>query len=264
MDIKAVLFDLDDTLVIEEAAAEAAFLATCEHARTRYGIEPGSLHKSVRLRARELWYASSTIGYCRTIGISSWEGLWGEFLGEDSNLRELHAWASTYRREAWSHALADHGVRDAEFAGELAIIFGKERRKRHELFPDAEPILNGLRNTHRLGLVTNGAPDLQREKIAGAGLARYFDVIVASGDIGIGKPDTRIFLLALEKLGVQPSMAAMVGDTLLRDIRGAQEAGLKGIWLSRSGEERRENISPDAQIRSLTELRGILDGGVVV
>lgn len=112
MAIKSILFDLDDTLVVEGAAADAAFLATCERAHEKHGINPEALHQSVRYHARELWRASTTITYCRAIGISSWEGLWARFLGSDPNLQILRAWAPTYRREAWFRALADHSVSD--------------------------------------------------------------------------------------------------------------------------------------------------------
>ena len=54
MGIRSILFDLDDTLVIEEDSADAAFLATCEHAHKKHGIDPGALHQTVRYHAGEL------------------------------------------------------------------------------------------------------------------------------------------------------------------------------------------------------------------
>ena len=188
MAIKSILFDLDDTLVVEGAAADAAFLATCERAHEKHGINPEALHQSIRYHARELWRASTTITYCRAIGISSWEGLWARFLGSDPNLKRLRDWAPTYRREAWSRALADHGVSDSSFAEQSAAIFLSERRARHIVFPDVEDNLANLKEVYQLALVTNGAPDLQREKIQGANLARFFDATLISGKVGVGKP----------------------------------------------------------------------------
>ena len=95
MAIRSILFDLDDTLVVEFASAEASFLATCEHAHEQHGIDPKALHQAVRYHAQQLWRSSATITYCRTIGISSWEGLWARFLGNDPNLKSLHTWAPT-------------------------------------------------------------------------------------------------------------------------------------------------------------------------
>lgn len=254
MPIRSILFDLDDTLVVEGAAADAAFLATCERADEKHGIDPEALHQSVRYHARELWRASTTITYCRAIGISSWEGLWARFFGSDPNLKRLRAWAPTYRRKAWFSALADHGVSDLSFAEELSATFLLERRARHTLFSDVEDSLTHFREIYQLALVTNGAPDLQREKVQGANLAQYFNTILISGEVGVGKPDCRIFGLALNALAASPSETAMVGDSLTRDILGAQRAGLKGIWLNRSGSEAADQVTPDVQITSLSQL----------
>ena len=252
--IRNILFDLDDTLVIEEDAADAAFLATCERAHEEHGIDPEALRQAVRHHARQLWRASSTINYCRAIGISSWEGLWARFLGSDPNLKHLRTWAPTYRREAWFRALTDCGVSDLSFAERLSDIFWVERRVRHILFSDVEDNLTNLRENYRLALVTNGAPDLQREKIQAANLARFFDAILISGEIGIGKPDCQIFKLGLEALGALSSETVMVGDSLTRDILGAQRAELRGIWLNRAGNDAVDQIRPDARITSLNQI----------
>ena len=258
MAIKSILFDLDDTLVVEGAAADAAFLATCERAHEKHGINPEALHQSVRYHARELWRASTTITYCRAIGISSWEGLWARFLGSDPNLKRLRTWAPTYRREAWFRALTDHDVNDLSFAEQLSDIFPSERREQHLVFSDVEDGLTSLREIYRLALVTNGAPDLQREKIQKVNLAQYFDTILISGEVGVGKPDCRIFKLALDALAASPSETVMVGDSLTRDILGAQRAGLKGIWLNRLESDAADQVTPDVQITNLSQLQEIL------
>ena len=258
MPIRSILFDLDDTLVIEGASADAAFLATCERAHEKYGIDPEALHQAVRYHARQLWRAFETITYCRAIGISSWEGLWARFLGNNPNLKKLHTWAPTYRREAWARALADHGISDLPFVEQLATIFFSERRARHIVFSDLEDNLTDLKKVYQLALVTNGAPDLQREKIQKTNLAQYFDEILISGEIGIGKPDCGIFMIALERLATSPSETVMIGDSLTRDILGAQHLGLKGIWLNRSGDDAASQITPDAQITSLSQIPDLL------
>ena len=181
------------------------------------------------------------------------------FIGSDPNLKRLRAWAPTYRRESWFRALADHGVSDLSFAEQLSGIFLVERRERHVLFCDTENSLTNLRKDYQLALVTNGAPDLQREKIQGANLTQFFDTILISGEVGIGKPDCRIFELALDALGALPSETVMIGDSLTRDILGAQRAGLKGIWLNRSGSDDSVNsVVPDAQVTSFRQINEIL------
>jgi putative hydrolase of the HAD superfamily len=140
----------------------------------------------------------------------------------------------------------------------LAASFQEERRARHIVFSDARPALEDLRQTHKLALVTNGAPDLQREKIEGADLARYFQAVTISGEEGVGKPDERIFALTLERLAVPPQAAVMVGDSLRRDIAGAQRAGLKAIWVNRTGASPGEGHRPDAQVQDLSGLRDVV------
>jgi putative hydrolase of the HAD superfamily len=254
MALKAILFDLDDTLVVEEASVEEAFLATGPYARQRYGLDPQALTQSIRQHARRIWQAAPTIIYCRTIGISSWEGLWARFLGDDPQMSTLREWAPAYRREAWASALAEHGVNDPFFAEELSTAFQEERRSRHLPFPEAASILRELEKKYRLGLITNGVPDLQREKLEGADLTRYFDSITISGDIGAGKPDPRIFEVAMEQLATRPETALMVGNSLKRDIAGAQRAGLRAVWVNRSGVACREDITPHAEVRNLSDL----------
>ena len=261
MEITHVLFDLDDTLVAEESSAEAAFLATCEHARERYGIDPYALHRAVRERAREAWFAAPTHAYCQAVGLASWEGLWARFTGDDPSLEALRRWAPAYRREAWSGALEDFGVRDAEFAEHLAAIFPAERRARHVVFPDVEDTLAALRGTWRLAVLTNGTPGLQREKIAGSGLAHYFDAITVAGEVGVGKPDVRAFAAALKAAGATPGRTVMVGDNLRRDVEGGQRAGLRAFWLNRTGRERDLDVLPDAAMTSLSELPALLRRG---
>ncbi len=254
MAIKAVIFDLDDTLVVEQASAQYSFLAACALAHKRYDIDPNELCRTVREKSRELWHMSPARPYCVSIGISSWEGLWARFYGDEQNLKILRDWAPIYRRESWGRALVEHGVDDLLFADELATLFQQERRVRHIVYPDVVPVLQALREKYKLGLLTNGAPDLQREKLRGSGLGVFFDVVIISGEVGIGKPEPRIFDLVCERLNVGSETAAMVGDSLDRDISGAQRAGIRAIWLNRDNKERNDSVQPDYEVESLNEL----------
>jgi len=110
--------------------------------------------------------------------------------------------SDSYRSSSSCEALLKHGVNDPAFAEQLAEGFQSNRRKRHVVYGDVRPVLDALRQSHKLGLLTNGAPDLQREKIDGAGIGEYFDAIVTSGEIGVGKPDRRAFEIMTSRLGV--------------------------------------------------------------
>jgi putative hydrolase of the HAD superfamily len=96
-DRESIIFDLDDTLIVEVAVVEAAFLATCERCLRRttlthekYGTDTHKLYHAVKSSDRQLWNAFPNIDYCNNSGIGSWEGLWGNFDGNDRNLKFLH------------------------------------------------------------------------------------------------------------------------------------------------------------------------------
>jgi putative hydrolase of the HAD superfamily len=250
----ALLFDLDGTLMVEEPAAEEAFRAAAQVAADRCDIDPGTLAEDVRTRARELWYAAPTHDYCMRIGISSWEGLWCRFDGERPEVRALRGWSPEYRREAWRLALADQGVDDAVLAEELGERFAVERRARHQVFADVETSLSRLHGSQQLALLTNGAACLQREKLAASGLVGYFEVVIVSADLGVAKPDAAIFEHALERLSVECGDAVMVGDSIAKDIDGARAAGMRAVWLNRTGMPPPEAQSDLVEIATLSEL----------
>lgn len=250
--MKALIFDLDDTLVVEKAAAADAFMATCKLAAQRYDLDPQALHATVRETCRELWHHHCPARtYAIEIGISSWEALWSRFEGDNENLVALRAWAPDYRHDSWRHALERHGIKDRDLAHELAETYPVHRRQRHVVYDDVRPALERLRRTYRLALLTNGASDLQREKISGAGIAGYFEEILVAGDIGVAKPHPRIFETLLARLGVKPGEATMLGDSQSRDVQGAQAVGMKAVWVNRTGSPRREGIVPDLEVATL-------------
>jgi len=261
----ALIFDLDETLVADIRATREALAAAAgrRELRERHGADPDALARSVWDAAEQLWRGSPEVGYTEAIGMASWEGLWAPFTADDPHLRALGAWAPEYRRAAWRRALDALGApSDEVLADALQGAFERERRALHLPFPDTRPALDLLRRDYRLVLLTNGAPDLQREKVAGAALGEYFAVIVASGDLGAGKPDPRIYRHTLDLLGVAPGEAAMIGDSLRNDVWGPQRVGIRGIWLCRTDDPdsgaRDADVRPDAVVRRLDEVESAL------
>lgn len=258
MSTRAVLFDLDETLVNDAAATQAAFRATAALAAPR-GLDAETLASAVWLRASDAWQRSPHQDYFQEIGISAGECMWGRFIGEDPRLRPIGAWAIQYQLDCWSAALGDLGVSDDILAATLAERFRVERRARHNwLFPETLATLDTLRLGYPLALITNGAPDIQRDKLAGSGLETYFPVVQVSGEAGYGKPNPTIFAHALEALGVAASEAVMVGDNPARDILGANRAGIRAIWIRRENQPLTQGARPDATIASLSELPALL------
>lgn len=257
--LRAVLFDLDDTLLPDEAAADAAILVTAAHARAIHNLAPDDLRASVRRIARERFRAHPAVSNYQSFDVSSWEALSSSFAGADAEMTALRAWAPRYRFDVWYDALAENGVADVLLAGQLACIYPEERRARYVAYPDVLPLLAELDGRYRLGIVTNGPCDLQCEKLDRSGLATRFPVRVISREVGVMKPDPRIFAIALERLGVGAAGSVMVGDSLRHDVAGARAAGIRSVWLNRDrSSSPTPDIRPDWRISSLAELPPLL------
>ncbi|MDI6104856.1 HAD family hydrolase [Actinoplanes sp. NEAU-A12] len=208
--MRAVLFDLDDTLVDQETAAGAAVVSW---AATLGITGPGVAADWARIA--EPHYARYQR---REI----------TFTGQRrERVREFLA-ASPARHPG---AVLTDEEADGLFAGYL---------ERYEsgwaAFDDAVPALRHARATGlTVAVLTNGDEAQQRRKLDRTGLAAEIDVLVASSALPAGKPDPRAFRAAVDLLGVDASEALMVGDSLDKDIRGALAAGLPAVLLDRHG-----------------------------
>jgi putative hydrolase of the HAD superfamily len=154
--------------------------------------------------------------------------------------------------------LRSHGIDDPELAAELAETFPRVRREKQVVFPDVLPVLAVLSNTYLLGLLSNGAPDLQKRKLDGSGLSGFFDEVLVSGEIGFGKPDRRIFELIMRRMGSEAENTLMIGDRLSTDVLGAHQTGLRAVWVNRSRRSGDGQILPEWEIASLDALMPIL------
>jgi HAD superfamily hydrolase (TIGR01549 family) len=114
-----------------------------------------------------------------------------------------------------------------------AADYNRFRAEGLRLFPGVLPLLDGLRGAgKRTGLITNGFAETHREKIALLRLERAFTAVVLADEVGMIKPDPRIFLHACSLLGTAPAATVMVGDRYERDMAGALDAGLATIWFN--------------------------------
>ena len=101
----------------------------------------------------------------------------------------------------------------------------------YQLVAGATDVVDAFRGAGwAVGIVTNGPPDLQREKLIMTGLLSHVDEVAISGELGCGKPDSAIFESILDRLGVEPTDALMVGDSVHRDMEGAASLGIPAIW----------------------------------
>jgi putative hydrolase of the HAD superfamily len=260
--IKAIFFDLDDTLLWDQKSVKEAFFATCRLAEERFGIDASQLEEAVRQTARNLYSSYETYEFTQMIGINPFEGLWGDFLDEQEDLKKLKNIVPSYRREAWALGLKKLGIDDPDLAAELGERFPQERRKAPFVYEETFEVLDELKDNYQLILITNGSPNLQNSKLAlTPELIPYFDHIVISGDFGKGKPDPSIFEHALSRLSLQKEEVIMVGDNLMTDILGANRAGIKSVWINRHQRDRNDVI-PTYEIQHLEELFTILKLGV--
>lgn len=258
MKIKAVFFDLDDTLVVDEAVSKEALHITAERAQSAHGAQREPFLRDAVRHAKTLHQAGPCQPYCKAIGISAFECLWGRFEGDSAELTQLREWSHAFRRQVFDAALRDQMIESSDGAPDLAETFSRERRKLQRLMPDARETLTRLAPLFSIGLLTNGAPDLQREKIAASGLGSFFQVIAVSGEHGIGKPRAEIFHRLAAQAGVEAAEAVMVGNSLERDIAGARNAGMTSIWIQVAGSEEQFPVDPDHTITGLAELPGLL------
>lgn len=123
----------------------------------------------------------------------------------------------------------------------------------------AIPVVSHLARKFQLGVISNGLPDVQYQKLETLGIRHLFDCIILSEEIGFRKPDSRIFWKAATLSNTLPENCLYIGDTYSTDVIGAKNAGMKACWYNPRGEciPQRE-VEPDFEIRSLHELLTVL------
>jgi HAD superfamily hydrolase (TIGR01549 family) len=204
--IRAVLFDLDDTLIDHQHASRAAMVGVRERfpAFQRLTLdELGTEHQ----RILDLLHHDVALGQ-RTVA--------------DARIER-------YRR-LFGYAGADD--KHASAAAELHRRVYQASRCR---VAGALELLQALRGRVRIAVVTNNTLAEQTEKLATFGLAAEVDALVTSEEIGAAKPDARIFAVALQRVDCTPDDAVMIGDSWTHDVLGATGAGIAAIWFNRNG-----------------------------
>lgn len=199
--IKAVIFDIDGTLIDRSEA----FLHFCDYLIDKYGQDypyQGSREELVN--------------YMTEIDANGYGGL-------KNVIPKLSA--------VWK---LPHTVE--EFIVERNQVFGKLTVP----FPETYEVLDSLKGRYRLGVITNGYTNVQKEKIITVGIEAYFEDIIVSEEAELEKPDPRIFYKSLVNLGVKPEEAVFVGDYYPNDIAGAISAKIKPIWICKDPDEHKE------------------------
>ena len=125
---------------------------------------------------------------------------------------------------------------------------------------DAVTVVKKLSRKYKIGVISNGFTDVQYRKLETMGLHDLFACIVLSEEFGIRKPDSRIFHRAASLLHVAPVECLYVGDSYVNDVVGAKAAGMQACWLNRESlKTPDENVKPDCIIHRFEELPGLLE-----
>jgi len=154
-------------------------------------------------------------------------------------------------RSAFAAAGEDPALIDAALRHFMAA------RNKVTPYDDVLPGLAWLQQRMLVGSISNGNADLDI-----IGLAQHFKISIAAADFGVPKPDATIFLAGCEALGVAPHEAVYVGDDLYFDVTGAQNAGMRAVWMNRRGSDAHlaAGVQPDAICSNFDELLLWLQG----
>jgi HAD superfamily hydrolase (TIGR01662 family) len=239
--LRAVIFDFGGTLMYGRNAWEP-FIAQADDALTSYLISQGM-----------------------ELNLNTFPSQFRKRLDEYFKQREQDLLETTYSF-VLRELLKEKGYDDVDggtLRHALDALFTVTQTN-WELEEDAVPTLKKLvENGYRLGIISNAGDDTDVQQLARKfGITQFFDFILTSAACSYRKPHERIFELALANWYCPPNEAVMVGDNLDADVRGAQNAGIYGIWLNRRADpktEDRKRTQPDASLSLLSELPAALD-----
>ena len=126
-------------------------------------------------------------------------------------------------------------------------------------FEATEKLCEYLHSKYKVGIVTNGIKEVQYSRIENSEIAKYIDKIIISDEVGVNKPDKRIFEYAMNYFEVSDKKAViMIGDSLGADIKGGQNAGIDACWVNLRNNVNDTGIVPKYEVRKLEELFEIL------
>lgn len=222
-EIKAVLFDLDDTLVNSK---KAEYNAICEFKNLYSEFNEikdddfANVWSKITMEIYEK-YHNAEISFDE-LRIGRMKGLFSNYL---INISDEDA--------------------QKKFKSYLNIY-----EKNWILFDDVKEVLEKLKDRYKLVILSNGDGKQQRKKIEYTGLNKYFSDIVISSEVGYSKPEKEIFEIACKMINVKPKNCIMIGDKYKVDIEGSLNAGMHGIWVNR----KKEQLSFEYQIKELNEL----------
>ena len=157
---------------------------------------------------------------------------------------------SKHNQNAYNKVLEEYGLKKAPWNSNDEFVY-----------PEAENCLNELSKHYKIGIIANQNFG-SKERLDKLGLLKYIDLVIASAEEGVTKPDLRIFQIALDRANCKPEEAVMVGDRLDNDIIPANKIGMKTVWIKQGfggySEPKEIEELPDYTINNLKELLKLL------
>ncbi|XP_043913942.1 N-acylneuraminate-9-phosphatase [Protopterus annectens] len=233
--IKAVIFDLDNTLIDTTGAGNKAILQVKSLLRAKFHCPDDHINAICEKFQEKLLTESfrSTALNTDDARILHWDTAIREVTGDETN---------------------------GPLSTECYFLWKSTRMQYFSFSDDVQNMLTELRKSFKLLLLTNGAPQVQREKVEICCCQTYFDAVVLAGEHTEEKPAPSIFHHCCNILGVEPQVCVMVGDSLDTDILGGLNAGLKAtIWINNSGRALTEGSPlPHYTVSSVLEVPQVL------
>ena len=157
---------------------------------------------------------------------------------------------SKYDQNAYNKLVEFYGLTKASWNSDDEFVY-----------PEAKDCLSELSKHYKIGIIANQNPG-SKERLDKLGLLNYIDLVIASAEEGVAKPDLRIFQIALDRANCKPEEAVMVGDRLDNDIIPANKIGMKTVWIKQGfgglSEPKGPIDQPDCTIINLNELLNLL------
>lgn len=205
---KAVLFDLDDTLFDHMHSSRQGLVAAIK--------DHSNLQQAKFLEVERL--------YTRLLDEYHIQVLQGKISLEQARFRRMQELFEYYE------VLAE----EQQIEQAIAQYVASYRLARQPVAGSLQ-LLQALHGRVHIAIVTNNITAEQKEKLQECGLEPFVDTLVTSEDVGAIKPDPAIFESALQRIGCSAQEAVMLGDAWSADIIGAQRAGIRAVWLNRTG-----------------------------
>jgi len=159
------------------------------------------------------------------------------------------------RRERFQRTLSDYNIIDPILAEKIGEDYVDICPKKNKLFPYTIEVLEYLSEKYNLHIITNGFEKVQHLKLKYSNLEKYFDKIITSEQIGVKKPNPKIFEFALSNAKTTEEESIYIGDDLEVDIVGSQSCGIDGVYFNPEKISHQEN--PVFEISCLSQLKDL-------